>query len=348
MIRERDGILFVCESMGSLNIALRIANQFNFQCPLYLFTLENLLSKSDEPCASFDFVTTDHNTIPGLLQYIKLVLLGAHESTPHCRISNCIGFLCKKTNTAHASIQHGWIQPGHNFFSSIKRVSYRGFETDNSRSLSQFSEIFSFFGKNGIGYPYPNQLAEKKPNDSINNIIIATNFNWGIYSKPQIVEFINVVKEIRRKFPSSNIVHRPHPAEKAEKISSDWGDTYADLNIKCTRDNLECLDIKWPELVISTPSTVALDYITANVPTALYAPEIFESYVKELSLDTNSFAYAHEAMSAIEQALRNNNCNIPRFPSEKFAKMIENLVEEKKDFFLDEKIFLQFCDFLKN
>lgn len=348
MNHTRKGILFVCESVGSLNIAQRLVSQYNFGCVLYLFTPEKLLLENEKAVDLFDHITTEPYTIPGLLEKIKLVLLGAHESTPHCRVSNAIGFLSKKTGTAHASLQHGWIQPGHNFSTSIRRIDYRGIETDNSLSLFHFSKILSFFGTNGIGYPQPPHNPQAAKNDADHNIIVATNFNWGVYSKSQVEIFINSVKELRKKFPSSSIMHRPHPAEKNEQIDQDWSEIYEQYRIGCTRKNPECLELSWASLAVSTPSTIALDYITSNTPTILYAPGQFLSFARELSLESRSFSRADEIESIVDQSLNKKAHEIPKFPTKYFSKYIEDLIDTNKPFELTEEIFFTFCDYLKN
>ncbi|NIE73915.1 hypothetical protein F3J45_05580 [Pantoea sp. Ap-967] len=337
----------MCESTGSINIAQRLASQFKFDAPIYLFTLERLLSQNEKAFNLFDQITTEPHTVPGLLEKTKLVLLGAHESTPHCKVSNAIGYLCKQTGTAHASIQHGWIQPGHNFSSTLKRIDYRGTETDNSLSLFHFSKLLSFFGDDGIGYPYPNSTVRKLSSNAIHNIIIATNFNWGVYSKHQIVSFIYAIKEIRAKYPQSTMIHRPHPAEKKEQINQDWAEAYKQCNIKCTSEHPESLELDWASLVISTPSTIALDYITTNTPTALYAPEPFASFTHELSLNSRVFTNANEVIQATDYALNNTTHKIPKFPNRKFRAKIEDLIKLNEPFRLTEDIFFRFGELIK-
>lgn len=346
MTQTRNGILFVCESVGSLNIARRVVKHFDFKCPIYVFTLDSLLIERKQELEPFNYITTDPHTVPGMLAHIKLVFLGAHESTPHCRTSNAIGFIAKKTGTALASIQHGWIQPGHNFTSSIKRIAYRGISTDNSRSLFHFSQILSFFGDDGIGYPYPaDEPATAIKNNK--NIIIATNFNWGIYDQSQVDTFTNSVKSLRNRFPDWTIVHRPHPAEKQETIENTWAAIYQEYNIGSTRENSESQELSWPSLVVSTPSSIALDYITIKTPTVLYSTDLLRPFMQELSLESNTFCEPDEFIGAINRAGANTEKAIPKFPSKAFISTIHRLFETNKPFNLSEENFLKFGAFLK-
>ncbi|MFG0866347.1 hypothetical protein [Pseudomonas sp. FYR_7] len=345
MNNNRTGILFVCESVGSLTIAHRMATQYKFDCPLYLFTLENLLQHNVHLVDAFDYLTTEPYTLPGTLSKIKLVLFGAHESSPHCRLSNAIGFLVKKTRTAHASLQHGWIQPGLNFETSTKRLDYRGFETDNSKSLVHFSDVLSFFGERGVGYPYPNE--RNLHEDSRSKILIATNFNWGIYKASEIKEFLEAVKLTRETYPGADIVHRPHPAEKKEQIQIDWQEIYEDYNVKCTRDIPKYRDLSWPSLVISTPSTIALDYVTSGTPTIFYTPKIFDEFIKALSFENQSFTTPEQLGSILNYQQIKNPCKILRFPSPYFAEKISALIENNQEFELSEEVFFRFGEFLR-
>lgn len=343
---NRTGILFICESAGSLTIAHRIVTQYKFDCPLYLFTLEKLLQDNEYVIDAFDYFTTEPYTLPGTLSKIKLVLFGAHESSPHCRLSNAIGFLVKKTRTAHASLQHGWIQPGLNFETSTKRLDYRGFETDNSKSLVHFSDVLSFFGDQSIGYPYPRE--QNLHDDSRSKILIATNFNWGVYKTSEIEVFLEAVKLTRRAYPKADIVHRPHPAEKKEQIQTNWRDIYEEYNIKSTRDIPTCRDLNWPSLVISTPSTIALDYVTSGTPTIFYAPKIFDAFIKALSFENQSFTTTEQLESALSYQQMKNPCKIPKFPSPYFAEKISTLIEKNQAFELSEEVFFRFGEFLRH
>jgi|GEM_PF-6355790 len=342
----RNGILFVCESIGSLNIASRIVRNYNFRCPVYLFVIEKLLENNQEIIENFGFYTTDPHTLPGLMQKIKLVLLGAHESSPHCRISNAIGFLAKQTGTAHASLQHGWIQPGLNFWTNIKNIDYRGFNTDNSRSLFHFSKILKFFGATGIGYPQP---LNKPPiaSGTIEKIIIATNFNWGVYHQQEIKTFIESTHSVRSNFPNSLIVHRPHPAEKNPQIQDAWDETYKNCKIQSIAECEDSRDLLWPSLVISTPSTIALDYICLGIPTILYAPEKFQRHINDFSLEGISYNNPIELQALLDRIPDIRRAAIPKFPTDIFEHTLLELYRENQQYNLSEDTFFTYCERIK-
>jgi len=342
----RDGIFFVCESLGGLNLAARMVSQFNFNCPTYVFLPEKLLKSNFDMVLSFDFYTANPQTIPGILQWIKLVILGAHESTPHCRISNAVGYLAKATNTSHVSIQHGWIQPGLNFKTNTPNIDYKGINTDNSQSLFHFSRVIRFFGKDGIGYPSP----EIKTAESLshrNRCIVATNFNWGVYSTEDIATFCDCVAGVRLEYPDAKMVHRPHPAERSQGINDEFVKLCTEIGMEDTSDCPGSEKLDWPDLVVSTPSTIVLDYISTGVHTVVYAPHIFKSHISELQLEIVSFKDLESLRSALKVEMAAVKEKILPFPSDAFAGQISALYGANNEYMLDENIFARYFELLK-
>nr|WP_314571208.1 hypothetical protein [uncultured Pseudomonas sp.] len=344
----RDGIMFICESKGSFDIACRMIRRFDFKAPLYLYASNKILESSDQSYLQlFDHYTSNFLTIPGILKHIKLVFLGAHESTPHCKISNAVGYIAKKTHTSVVSIQHGWIQPGLNFNTKIKNIDYTGVNTDNSRSLYHFSSILNFFGENGIGYPAPNHKKnkEKAVETGNNRIIIATNFNWGVYTENEFEEFSQAITMMCKYLPNSSIYHRPHPAERNATKSRLLHDDTGRPILNFHENPLAC-ELDWPTVVITTPSTVALDYITTGIKTLIYTPKIFTSYIEELNLHASSFENGEEMLELLDANHKFSSSKIPLFPSSNFSDLIESLLLSTKDFVLSEEDFIKYCTFV--
>lgn len=341
--KVRDGILFICESIGSFNLASRIVAGFKFECKIYLYLPKHLYESNYSNAVHFDFYTSDLYAIPGLLQHIKLVVFGAHESTPYCRASIAIGYLAKQTETAYVSLQHGWIQPGLNFQTDLRRIGFSGIGSDNSRSLYRFSKILTFFGANGIGYPAP--LEEQSEIKEVGSrCVVATNFNWGVYSQNEIISFGKTIEAVRNAFPDASIVHRPHPAERSQGISSNFLRLVQKFGVSDCAELPASIDLGWPNLVITTPSTIALDYICIGIPTAIYCPEKFENHIADLKLNRISF----KDFDSLQELLVCDNLvsgvSLPLFPNKSFKDFIDSLECRKNNYSLSEEVFIRYCE----
>lgn len=345
----RSLVLFVCEGAQHLAngrlLARALGNAGIRSCLYYPHELT-----PDVDVGVFDFVMNDIFAVPGFLRDVGLVVFFTHESSPYCMVSNKIGFIAKETGASCMTIQHGWIQPGFNFRTPIKRVAFKGRDTDNSRAISHFSKVVSFFGDDGIGFPPLNAKQKRIGIDKRTeyNVLLATNFNWGVYSRENIVAFMRCVQQLGSAFPSLLIAHKAHSAEKSQNITGELG-FYLDSLGVVSREwpSIESA-LAWADIVISTPSTVVLDAMSKNTPVFVFSTERFTSALEDMR--SISFSLPSDLVGKIGHLLADNVYECPElkpFDSEKFVRIIRDGLARSKPYSLDEEAFLRYCMYAK-
>jgi hypothetical protein len=345
----RNSVFFVCEGRQHLSSAIVLAEALNAaNIPSILFYPHEL----PEPARleAFTYYSNDHLSIPGLLQWVGLVVLFTNESSPHCIASTRVSFIAKKTNTPCVTIQHGWIQPGLNFESDMRNIGFWSSGADSSRAIWHFSEIIGYFGKDGIGFPGLSAeiSTPRQPASPELNVLIATNFNWGVYSKENIVGFLRAIRALGARFPSIQFAHRPHPAESSEKIQKEIG-FYMDIADVPTGEWQSTDDaLAWADVVISTPSTFVLDGLAQGVPTYVYSTETFSKHLG--GMEEISFSTPNKLVSQLTSLVtegRYEAPDIPRFNAERFLAQINSRMKAAGAFELREEDYLNYVSFVR-
>jgi len=345
----RDNVLFVCEGVQHLATTLALAKSLKKSgIESSLFYGKGFIDNSNRRV--FKFLLNDKLAVPGILQNVGLVVFLTNESSPYCMVSNKIGFISKRTNTPTLSVQHGWIQPGLNYHSNLSKVGFTERDTDNSPALWHFSPVVNIFGDDGIGYPtgLHKPCFELPPKAEI-NVLISTNFNWNVYSRESIIGFLRALIALKQNFPFINLMHRPHPAENADKMIAELG-VYMDIvgtkKGKWT-DIYNAID--WADVLISTPSTAVLDAYFKGVPSFVYKATGFEDALSQVN--DIAFKDGNELTSLMSSLLNKGTYCDPGFPAfnpEKFESIIRQYLGRTPQFTMNEEDFIQYVNFCKS
>jgi hypothetical protein len=344
----RNDVLFVCEGRQHLTSATVLAKHLEKVGIKPLLYYPHAIP--EEPALHvFKHMSNDIFVLPGILQWVGLVVFFTNESSPFCMVSNKIGFIAKRTGTPTVTVQHGWIQPGLNYSADLPKVGFTGRGTDNSPALWHFSPVLKFFGEDGIGYPNAGSNAPIKisKNKAI-NALISTNFNWNVYSRESIVAFLRALIATKENFPFINFLHRAHPAENPESISAELG-FYMDI-LGATSGSWPDIGsaLDWADVVISTPSTVVLDAYYKGVPSFVYKPPGFENSLAQAEGIT--FSNGNELTSMMGALLTEGKYSDPKFPGfnpDRFEAVVREMISNAKPFNLQEEDYLQFVSFCK-
>lgn len=273
----RTGVAIVAEGAQHLRLARVIGESLAAGGIEASLIAPTVLDEATAP-ACFRWIVSDIYAVPGFLQRVGLVLFFTNESSPFCMFSNKIGLAAEMTRTAAISVQHGWIQPGLNYSSARRRVGYVGRGSDNAHAIVHFSPVIRYDGEQGIGYPLirSGRVEIRTPKSPEMRVLIATNFNWGVYSRESIVSFLRAMVAIKTVFPQISFLHRGHAAERSQGIAAELGFYLEVLEAVPARGELEEA-LSAADVVISTPSTVALDAVAAGVPAFVFCPSEFET-----------------------------------------------------------------------
>jgi hypothetical protein len=344
----RNDVLFVCEGRQHLTSAIVLATHLQKVGINALLYYPHDIPE-ETALHVFKHMSNDIFVLPGILQWVGLVVFFTNESSPFCLVSNKIGFIAKKTGTPTVTVQHGWIQPGLNYSAGLPKVGFTGRGTDSSPALWHFSPVLEFFGEDGIGYPNASDNAPINiPKNKAVNALLSTNFNWNVYSRESIVAFLRALIVAKENFPFINFVHRAHPAESPESISAELG-FYMDI-LGCTSGSWTDIGsaLGWADVIVSTPSTVVLDAYYMGIPIFVYKPSGFENYLTQA--DGIAFSNGSELTSMMGALLTEGQYPDPKFPRfnpDRFEAVAREMMVNAKPFDLQEEDYLQFISFCK-
>lgn len=347
----RNQVLFIATEFQHLKTSRFLSSQLKQvnidSCLYYPHSIDDSFDMNND----FKHVTNDRIAIPGILQQIGLVIFfNCASASPHLD-NNKISFIAKKTGTSVVTLQHGWIQPGFNFITDIKKIGLIGKNMDVSRSLYNFSEIIPFEGEHGIGYPFIDNATSKFrfPNGICFNILITTNFNWEVYSLENIVAFLKILLALKQQFPSINIKHKPHPAENISAINSKIAQFYAEvLGIAIeqlptvTFNNLNDA-LLWADVVISTPSTTVIDALMKKIPVLIFSQDVFKNVLTQfadITFDNSMRCCELMAQLVIDQ--RYSPPAIHSFKPAKFFDLVQDKINSCSEYKLDEEDFIKY------
>jgi hypothetical protein len=345
----RNTVLIVCESVQHLAMATVLSKTLvdsGVRTSLYW----SHAITEDMRVASYDHVLNDMLAIPGYLQRVSVVVFFTHEASPACLNSIRIGFIAKRSGAAVVTIQHGWIQPGLNFETSLKRVGFAGHDVDNSLAVRHFSPVIKYFGEDGIGYPLMQGDPVVTPvvKSNTQKVLIATNFNWGVYSRENVVAFLRSIRELKSNFPSLQLFHRGHPAEHLGGLKSEVGFYLEEVGVEKEPWGTLAEAMVWSDFVLTTPSTVALDARVYSRPVFVFTPPVFESAVSDYGFPA---FFSPSTLTAQVSALLSDRFyappEVPRYRPAEFLAKINALQMQSRDYELDEESFLQYIGFLK-
>lgn len=271
----RRGLALVIEGSQHLRLAVALGQALS-EAGFRVSLISPSVSDEQMLPEHFCHVVTDIYAVPGFLQEVGLLLFLTNESSPFCMFSNKVALAAELTGTPALAIQHGWIQPGLNFKSATRRVGYVGRGVDNSRAIVHFARVLRYDGEDGIGYPLLKSEARRMsvPSSATLRVLVATNFNWGVYARESIAGFLRALTGLRVMFPGMRFSHRGHPAEQKQGITAELGLHLDVLSIEAAPNALEEA-LNSADVVVSTPSTIALDAIAAGVPAFVFCPPEF-------------------------------------------------------------------------
>lgn len=292
----------------------------------------------------FDFQIGDLLAVPGFLKNVGLVLLFANESSPICLTSIMVSKVARLTGCSVISVQHGWIQPGLNYISNLSRTEFSGRQGDNSKAIHHFSPVIEWFGDDGIGFPFKNhEIDPVVPEHPEINFLVCSNFNWGVYSNENIVGFLKSIKNLSVRLPSANFCHRPHPAEKNMDLAGIIG--FYSESFKNQQLEWDSIDsaLAWADIVITTPSTTALDSICKGKPVYIYDNGAFDSVLnqfKEICFTGEATLYSKicSLLSGGEYRFP----NVKSFAPEKLVRRLQLEMAKSSEYKLSEGDFLEF------
>lgn len=292
----------------------------------------------------FNFQVGDLLAVPGFLKSVGLVLFFTNESSPVCLTSIMVSKIAKLTGCSVIGVQHGWIQPGLNYISGLSRTEFSGRRGDNSKAIHHFSEVIEWFGDEGIGFPFKKEEVDPViPEHPEINLLICSNFNWGVYSNENIVGFLKSVKDLSVRLPSASLCHRPHPAEKNMNLGATIG-FYSDF-FKTHDAEWDSIDsaLAWADIVITTPSTTVLDAICKGKPVFIYDNGAFDSVLENFK--DICFSGEAELASKVYNLLSGGDYEFPsieKFVPSRFTSRVRSEMSKTSEYNLSEDNFLDF------
>lgn len=334
---------------------IKFANFISGECKLNSEIKSALLTDINDDLnmsniENLDYLVKDINLLPGFLKKVRLVVFFNYQSVFANRKFLQIGILLRKTNTPFICLQHGLIEPGLNFHTNGKIIDTVSTLSHTSMGIYHFNKFpISWDGPSGIGYPWKqvdsNNVALLSRKTKI-NILVCTNFNWGIYSNEEIYSFIRIINLLKINYPHFDIRIKPHVAENLITIDPfNYRLNFSDFNFKIIDDKDITDSLNWSDIVITTPSTTIIDSLSAAKPTFVFSTDIFFNFLTKFK--KISFHNSEELNSLIINLLRDKLYEWPKikkFNTKKFMSLIDSNSNKNNDYILSEEDYSSFIE----
>lgn len=350
--------LFITQNKAHLTIATKLATVLKDKKISKNFIYHPVSSDISEN--TFDAQISDIRTLPAVVETMDLILFSVLETDFSCRASIIIYSLASKLGVPTLCMQHGMIQPGLNFFYNHEKANHHGLKPiKNFSEKKQFTDIVHYFGDSGIGYPLIDNknllktAVNREGTRGDKKVLIATNFNWDIYTYEDIFNFSRIISLLKSNNDNFTLHHGPHPAEKFLKDSlKKMTLTLEDIGIDQVNNHSSSLEFY--DFVITTPSTIYLDALSCGIPVFMYFPKTFNfhEYVNVFNSEILTFSNHNELQFLIEKYIFENkkiNLDIFRFKEDKFLVHVNAAITKKLNRLeLNPEIYLEFMRDVKS
>jgi hypothetical protein len=346
----REIILFVCGNIAQIKFSDFISSECKLNSGIKSALIADINDNLNiEYIQNIDYFLKDINLLPGFLKKVRLVVFFNYQSVFANRKFLHIGILLKKTNTPFISLQHGLIEPGLNFHSDGKIIDTVSTSSHTSIGIFHFNKFpISWDGPSGIGYPWKQVKSSNLDLLTMKikiNILVCTNFNWGVYNNEEIYSFIRMINILKINYPHFDIRIKPHGSENLINMDLfNYRLKFSDFNFKIFDDKCISESIDWSDIVITTPSSTIIDSLSAAKPTFIFSTKIFLNNL--IKFKKILFNNSDDLNTLIISLLRDKKYEWPKlkeFDTKKFLELIDSN-SNNNEFKLTEEDYLSFID----